>query len=166
MMKDLSIGVIASYAGVETSAIRYYESEGLLPTPKRVGGHRRYKPEILKRLGLIHLLRQASFGIREIQALFSNLNEDEETATSWQTVATAKIAELDALIEQSQATRAWLAEALANECENAEDCIAITYGENGDGMEVTLSCINLTTKTGKDSERSFKLITMPSASNK
>lgn len=166
MMEDLTIGEIASYAGVETSAIRYYESEGLLPAPKRVSGHRRYKPEVLKRLGLIQLLRQASFGIREIQALFSNLNEDEETATPWQTVATAKIAELDAIIEQSQATRAWLAEALANECEKAEDCIAITYDENGDGMEVTLSCINLTTKTGKTPDKSFKLITMPSTCKK
>ena len=161
-MKDLSIGEIASYAGVEASAIRYYESEGLLPAPKRVSGHRRYSPDVLKRLGLIQLLRQASFGIREIQALFKNLNDEEETATPWQTVATAKIAELDAIIEQSQATRAWLAEALANECESAEDCIAIAYDESGDGMEVTLTYINLSTRTGKDSDKSFKLLTMPS----
>lgn len=165
-MKELTIGELASYAGIETSAIRYYESEGLLPAPKRISGNRRYNPNVLKRLGLIQLLRQASFGIREIQALFNNLNDDEESPTPWQTVATAKIAELDAIIEQSQATRAWLAEALANECESAEDCIALTYDESGDGMEVTLSCIDLTTRVGKDPDTSFKLITMPSAFKK
>lgn len=151
-MKELTIGELAGYAGVETSAIRYYESEGLLPAPKRVSGHRRYHPDVLKRLGLIQLLRQASFGIREIQTLLNNLNDDEKSPTPWQAVAAAKIIELNALIEQSQATRAWLAEALANGCESAEDCITLTYDESGDGMEVALSCIDLTTRFGKTPE--------------
>lgn len=161
-MKELTIGELARYAGLETSAIRYYESEGLLPAPKRVSGHRRYDPAVLKRLGLIQLLRQASFGIREIQALLSNLSDIEKPATPWQKVATAKIAELDAIIEQTQATRAWLAEALKNECDNAEECIVITYDEGEDGMDVTLSCVNLTAHTEKGSEKTFKLLTMPS----
>ena len=38
----LSIGEVAGKAGVSVSAIRYYEHQGLLPEPERVGGQRRY----------------------------------------------------------------------------------------------------------------------------
>src|SRR5258706_16144353 len=99
-MKELTIGEIARYAGIETSAIRYYESVGLLPPPKRVNGrNRRYDLSVLKRLGLIQLLREAGFGIRELQVLFSGLNTGEPAATQWQTLAVEEIAELDALIK-------------------------------------------------------------------
>jgi len=40
-MKELTIGEIARYAGIETSAIRYYESVGLMPPPRRVNGRNR-----------------------------------------------------------------------------------------------------------------------------
>lgn len=40
--QTLSIGQVARLAGVKTSAIRYYESIGVLPPPARESGHRRY----------------------------------------------------------------------------------------------------------------------------
>src|SRR5258707_5740873 len=97
-MEELTIGEVAQYAGVNTSAIRYYESVGLLLPPKRVNGYRRYDPSVLKRLGLLQLLRQAGFGIRELQILFSGLNTGATTSTKWQTLAAEKITEMDALI--------------------------------------------------------------------
>ena len=41
-MSDLSIGEVAAQVGVRTSALRYYESIGLLPAARRVNGRRRY----------------------------------------------------------------------------------------------------------------------------
>lgn len=41
-MDGMSIGEVARRAGVAPSAIRYYESLGLLPVPARSGGKRRY----------------------------------------------------------------------------------------------------------------------------
>src|SRR5437868_5401074 len=39
-MEELTIGEVARRAGMRTSALRYYESVGLLPAPRRVyGGH-------------------------------------------------------------------------------------------------------------------------------
>ncbi len=57
MMKELTIGQIAQRAGIQTSAIRYYESIGLLPSPKRVNKRRYYDLSVLRRLGLIQLAR-------------------------------------------------------------------------------------------------------------
>lgn len=162
-MNTLTIGDVARYTGLETSAIRYYESQGLLPIPTRVHGHRRYDASILKRLGLILLLRQASFGIRDIQALFHTANDDLNTTASWQRVAAQKMAELDTIIAKATVTKAWLAEALNSDCDSVEDCIAITYDDEGDGkMEVTLSCINLTAKSSEDPAVPIKLVTFPS----
>ena len=159
-MKELTIGEVAEYAGIETSAIRYYESVGLVPPPKRVNRHRRYGPSVLKRLGLIQLLRQAGFGIRELQVLFSGLNADTPASTPWQALAAEKIAEMDALIKRTQATKAWLVEALQRECSGVEDCIAITFDETGSGMNVTLSCESSRVNSPSDARKSMKLITM------
>lgn len=56
-MNELTIGEVACRAGLHTSAIRYYESVGLLPPPKRVNGRRRYDTDVFQRLGLIQLVR-------------------------------------------------------------------------------------------------------------
>jgi MerR family transcriptional regulator, redox-sensitive transcriptional activator SoxR len=160
-MKELTIGEVAQYAGVQTSAIRYYESVGLLPPPKRMNGHRRYDPSALKRLGLIQLLRQAGFGIRELQVLFSSLSKDAPTSPQWQTLAVEKIAEMDALIKQTQATKAWLVEALQRECKGVDDCITISLDETGSGMRVTLACDNSSLNNTSGTRKSMKLMTMP-----
>ena len=49
-MKELTIGEVARRAGVHTSAIRYYESVGLLPPPKRLNGRRRYDETVFQRM--------------------------------------------------------------------------------------------------------------------
>ena len=38
----LTIGQVARHAGLKASAIRYYESVGLLPEARRESGQRRY----------------------------------------------------------------------------------------------------------------------------
>ncbi len=159
-MKELTIGEVASYAGLQTSAIRYYESMGLLPPPKRIHGHRRYDPSVLKRLGLIQLVRQAGFGIRELQVLFGSLDTDMPEETNWQTLAAAKIAEMDALIERTQATRAWLVQALQSECKGVDDCIRITFDKSGSDMNVTLSCESLHLDSSSDTSKPLTLMTM------
>ena len=139
-MHEMTIGEVARYAGIQTSAIRYYESEGLLPPPKRVNGNRRYDPGILKRLALIQLTRDAGFGIRELQNLFSGLDTEAPVSPEWQTLAAAKIAEMDALIQRAETTKAWLTDVLQRECKGSDDCITVTLDEGGNGMEVTYSC--------------------------
>jgi MerR family transcriptional regulator, redox-sensitive transcriptional activator SoxR len=141
-MKEFTIGEVARLAGLQTSAIRYYESQGLLPRPTRVGGQRRYDPSVLKRLGIIQLVRQAGFGIKELQVLFNGLTNDAPIATQWQILATKKIAEMDALIERTQATKTWLVEALQRECAGVEECVTLTLDETGSSANIALSCEN------------------------
>src|SRR6185369_8973969 len=68
-MDEMSIGEIGRLTGLKPSAIRYYESLGLLPKPKRVGGKRRYDATVLEWLSLIALAREAGFTMTEIKRL-------------------------------------------------------------------------------------------------
>ena len=57
----LTIGQFARRAGLNVSAIRYYEAQGLLPEAPRVGGQRRYSEATLNRLGVIDVAKRAGF---------------------------------------------------------------------------------------------------------
>ncbi|BFV55526.1 MerR family transcriptional regulator [Kitasatospora sp. CMC57] len=62
-----SIGELAERAGVTVKTVRYYSDQGLLPEASRsAGGHRRYGPEALDRLGLIRSLRTLDLPVAEV----------------------------------------------------------------------------------------------------
>ena len=138
-MKDMAIGEIARQAGLQTSAIRYYESVGLLPPPRRVNGRRRYDASVLRRLALIQLARQAGFGIADLRVLLIGFPANTPPSARWQRLATEKIAEMDALIARSQAIKAWLLEAMSCQCEGIDDCARLIELHN-----VALSCNEVT----------------------
>jgi DNA-binding transcriptional MerR regulator len=60
-MPELTITAIAREAGMRPSTLRYYERIGLLPSPGRVAGRRRYDLCALKQLELISYAKQAGF---------------------------------------------------------------------------------------------------------
>ena len=108
----LAIGEVAAMVGLQTSTLRYYESIGLLPRAQRVSGKRRYTTAILPLLAIIQMAKEASFSLPEIQTLLHTRNQGEALSQRWQTLATAKISELDAVINRAQEMKALLEEAL------------------------------------------------------
>ena len=68
----LTIGELARRAGVATSALRYYEELGLLPTPARIAGQRRYPESATGLVGIILLLRDAGFSLAEQKAFMAS----------------------------------------------------------------------------------------------
>jgi MerR family transcriptional regulator, redox-sensitive transcriptional activator SoxR len=125
-MNELSIGQVARAAGMRTSALRYYESVGLLPAPRRVSGQRRYDPAILQTLSLIHMARQIGFSIPEMRALLHGFAPDTTPSQRWQSLATQKLTEIDALIRHAQQVKALLEQVLQCQCGTLYDCAAQT----------------------------------------
>ena len=74
MEKFYSVGETAKMFGIAPSALRYYESEGLLePVPKNEGGRRVYGTKEIRRIRFIITLREAGIsveGIRQYVDLF------------------------------------------------------------------------------------------------
>ena len=79
-MGSMSIGEVAQRAGVRPSTLRYYESIGVLPTPERENGRRRYDGEVLRkaldRLAVVRVAQQAGFTISEIRMLLDGFRPD------------------------------------------------------------------------------------------
>jgi MerR family transcriptional regulator, mercuric resistance operon regulatory protein len=68
----MSVGQLASRAGVRPDTIRYYERAGLLPRPRRTcGDHRRYGAADLDRLLFIRGAQRLGLRLAEIRDLLS-----------------------------------------------------------------------------------------------
>lgn len=117
----LSIGEVAALAGIETSAIRYYERRGLLAAPDRVSGRRVYAPAVVDRLQLIAMAKDAGFTLEETKRLLAGLSA-RSLSRRWRELATAKLTEIDALIARAESMRAILHEGLECDCLTLADC--------------------------------------------
>jgi MerR family mercuric resistance operon transcriptional regulator len=68
--KGIRIGELAARTGVHVETIRYYQSLGLLPVPRREHGRiRRYGPEDVKRVRFVKRAQGLGFSLAEIAAL-------------------------------------------------------------------------------------------------
>ena len=121
-MEDLTIGEVARRAGVRTSTLRYYESIGLLPAPRRANGRRRYAPAAVQMLGVIQLAQQAGFTIAEIQTLLHGFAAETPPAERWRPLAEHKLGEIDALIARAQHMKQILEALLQCGCLRLEEC--------------------------------------------
>ena len=122
-MEALTISEVASRARLRPSAIRYYESIGLLPAPRRISGQRRYDASVLQRLAVIQLAQEAGFTVAEIGRLFYDFEADTPASERWQALATQKLAEVDALIARAQGMKHLLEESLLKcRCLRLEEC--------------------------------------------
>jgi MerR family redox-sensitive transcriptional activator SoxR len=118
----LTIGKVATRAGLRASAIRYYEEEGLVPTADRKGGKRVYDESVLDRLALIELAKSAGFTIRETRELLAVFGRRRTAAASWNKLAQAKLAELDEQIARASKMKALLSMLIRCECPALDDC--------------------------------------------
>jgi MerR family redox-sensitive transcriptional activator SoxR len=122
-MTELTISEVARQAGIRTSAIRYYESVGLLPLPQRVSGQRRYDADILRRLAFIQAAQAVGLSVAEMRTLLQELDGDAPLSARWQSLAKRKLAEVDTLIQRAQNMRRMLEQGLQCGCLDLEQCI-------------------------------------------
>lgn len=116
------IGEVARRAGITPSALRYYEREGLVPSPARVANRRIYDPLVLGRVSIIRLARDAGFSISETRAFVSKCSVDGLPSTRWQAMADRKVRELDALIARAARMKRLLKSSFQCDCSTIEDC--------------------------------------------
>jgi MerR family redox-sensitive transcriptional activator SoxR len=121
-MANITIGELARMAGLQTSAIRYYEKIGLLPKTKRIGGQRRYEAGALNYLEVIDVAKRAGFRIDEIRHLFHGFRKGIPAFRRWQLLAQRKITEMDELIARAKKMKLLLQKADRCKCLDLEDC--------------------------------------------
>jgi MerR family transcriptional regulator, mercuric resistance operon regulatory protein len=112
-VKSLTIGQLAASGGVGVETIRFYQRKGLLPTPSRESGIRRYGSDDLRRLKFIRQAQAAGFTLEEIRELLElDSGQDRSRARE---LARTRITALDAKIAELNRAREAL-QRLAKEC--------------------------------------------------
>lgn len=110
---EMTIGKLAAAGQVGVETIRYYQRRGLLDTPRRSMGGRRYGDGDVRRLLFIRQAQTAGFTLEEIKELLDlDSGEDRERARS---LARNRIDALDARIAELQRARKAL-QRLVGEC--------------------------------------------------
>lgn len=109
----LTIGRLAAEGGVGVETIRFYQRRGLLDTPTRESGIRRYGSEDLRRLRFIRQAQSAGFTLEEIRELLE-LDSGEDRARA-RALAASRIEALDEKIAELENAREALRR-LATEC--------------------------------------------------
>ena len=121
MDATLTIGQVAGAAGLNTSAVRYYERVGVLPAPERVSGQRRYSQETIDRLRTIQAAQQAGFSLDEITQLLRGA-EDGHAAEELRALAERKLPDVEDLIQRAETMKAWLQTAASCQCGSLDVC--------------------------------------------
>lgn len=90
------IGQLARRAGMAPSALRYYESEGLIQSSRSGGGQRRYERGVLRRLAFIRAAQNVGLSLEEIRAALSTLPAGRSpTRADWGRLSRSWRARLD-----------------------------------------------------------------------
>jgi MerR family redox-sensitive transcriptional activator SoxR len=119
---ELSIGEVARRAGKPASAIRYYESVGLVAPPRRESGRRRYPPETVRRLAIIETAQRARLSLDEIGLLLDASPADAAATERLRELAERKLPELNEAIARAELVRGWLEDAARCHCPTLDDC--------------------------------------------
>ena len=87
---ELTIGEVAERAGIATSALRFYEREGLVEAGRSQGGQRRYPRDVLRRIAFIRVAQSIGLSLAEIQAAFASLPGGRTpTVADWERLSKA-----------------------------------------------------------------------------
>jgi MerR family mercuric resistance operon transcriptional regulator len=110
---SLTIGRLAAAGGVGVETIRFYQRKGLLDTPTREGGIRRYGSDDVRRLRFIRQAQAAGFTLGEIAELLElDASNDRPRARE---LAGARVKALDRKIAELKRARDAL-QRLAKQC--------------------------------------------------
>lgn len=121
-MKNFTISEVANDAGIKASAIRYYESIGLLPLPPRKSGRRVYDESTLIRLRIIDIAKSFEFTLSEIQLFFEGVSENSAPSDIWKAFAQIKMAEIEKRIVHAQQLHRILKVGLSCKCLKLDHC--------------------------------------------
>jgi MerR family redox-sensitive transcriptional activator SoxR len=80
----LTIGELADRANVSTSALRFYEREGLIASDRTSGGQRRYHRDVLRRVAFVRAAQRVGLTLDEIKTALESLPSNRTpTASDW-----------------------------------------------------------------------------------
>jgi MerR family redox-sensitive transcriptional activator SoxR len=129
-MDWLTIGEVASRSGVATSALRFYETKGLIESERTAGNQRRYPRATLRRVALIRAGQEIGISLAELGEAFSTLPHDKTPSKSdWQKLSRSWRRRLDSQIGEMMALRDELTDCIGCGCLSLKSCAIFNPGD-------------------------------------
>ncbi len=119
----LSIGDLAARTGLSVSAIRFYETKGLVTPARNAGGQRRFLRSDIRRLSFVLIAQEFGFTIAEIADHLKSLPEGRTpTKRDWTRISQTFRGHLDRKIETLNRLRDRLDGCIGCGCLSLESC--------------------------------------------
>jgi MerR family redox-sensitive transcriptional activator SoxR len=76
-MQEISIRFLAKHTGIAASALRYYETRGLLKPQRNRAGQRRYPRPDIRRISIVIIAQKHGFRLRDLKELLAPLSQNQ-----------------------------------------------------------------------------------------
>jgi MerR family redox-sensitive transcriptional activator SoxR len=124
------VGEVSRRSGVAVSALRFYESKGLLKSWRTEGNQRRYARDALRRLAVIKAAQRLGIPLGRIRAAFQALPDGRAANTEdWRRLSMGWRAELDDRRECLRRLRDQLTGCIGCGCLSLERCPLVNPGD-------------------------------------
>ena len=128
--KEITIGQLAERTGVPVSAIRFYESQGLMAARRTRGNQRRYPRADIRRLTFIRIAQMLGLPLSEIRAHLDALPDGRPpNARDWDRLAAGMRDGLDRRIAGLTALRDRLTGCIGCGCLSLDSCTLWNPGD-------------------------------------
>jgi MerR family redox-sensitive transcriptional activator SoxR len=120
---ELAIGEVAERSGVAPSALRFYESVGLIAATRTAGNQRRYRRSTLRRIAVVQAGKAAGIPLAEIQAALAMLPDDRTPdRADWERMSRAWREDVHRRIETLEGLRDRLSTCIGCGCLSIDRC--------------------------------------------
>ncbi|MEZ6015805.1 MAG: redox-sensitive transcriptional activator SoxR [Planctomycetota bacterium] len=119
----ITIGELAERTGLATSALRFYESKGLLTATRTTGGQRRYARADIRRVSFILITQTLGYSLAQIADQLAQLPESQPpTKRDWERLAHGFRRDIDERIRGLQRLRDKLSSCIGCGCLSLQSC--------------------------------------------
>lgn len=119
----LTIGQISKRTGLAVSAIRHYESEGLVAPFRNAGNQRRFAASDIRKLSFVMISQQLGFTLAEIRSHLADLpNGKPPTKRDWERISKRFARDIDNRIIQLTTMREKLTGCIGCGCLSLQAC--------------------------------------------
>lgn len=126
----LPVGEVARRSGFAASALRYYESQGLIAAGRTPGGQRTFERSVLRRLAFIRAAGNVGLSLEEIRAELDRLPAGRTpTKADWQRISHHWHGRLDEQIAALERLRDGLDSCIGCGCLSMKRCAISNPGD-------------------------------------
>jgi MerR family redox-sensitive transcriptional activator SoxR len=130
----LTVGEVATRSGLAPSALRFYESEGLIPATRTTGNQRRYPRHVLRRLAFIRAAQNVGLSLDEVRAALASLPDGRTpTRADWTRLSQRWRARLDEQVAALVRLRDGLEECIGCGCLSLRKCAVSNPADSSAG---------------------------------